>query len=274
MRVKLRSVLVLLTTIFVLDDAHAKEAKSPDDGLAQRAARLAAAYPDTIATADARTVTLKNGRRLAFTDGVPGKSFDDWLARPSIDDMFAQSYDPGSALPPPFRHDPGRARNAEFFDAIYGDCRTDTVRAHLVDVVWLPTKASATIKATRINGVADRLAAISRELDQLPDSFLKYLTPLGGTYNCRVIAGTDRTSAHGHGIAIDLAPDVSDYWRWAKPDADGRIPYRNRVPLEIVAIFEKHGFIWGGRWSHFDTMHFEYRPELLTPVALSPARAP
>src|SRR5690242_16362928 len=27
--------------------------------------------------------------------------------------------------------------------------------------------------------------------------------------------------------------------------------------------FEQHGFIWGGRWAHYDTMHFEYRPELL-----------
>jgi hypothetical protein len=35
------------------------------------------------------------------------------------------------------------------------------------------------------------------------------------------------------------------------------------MPEEIVAIFEKHGFIWGGKWYHFDTMHFEYRPELL-----------
>lgn len=26
---------------------------------------------------------------------------------------------------------------------------------------------------------------------------------------------------------------------------------------------EKHGFIWGGCWYHYDTMHFEYRPELL-----------
>ena len=32
--------------------------------------------------------------------------------------------------------------------------------------------------------------------------------------------------------------------------------------MEIVRIFEKHGFIWGGRWYHYDTMHFEYRPEL------------
>jgi hypothetical protein len=30
-----------------------------------------------------------------------------------------------------------------------------------------------------------------------------------------------------------------------------------------VAVFERHGFIWGGRWAHYDTMHFEYRPELL-----------
>jgi D-alanyl-D-alanine carboxypeptidase len=30
-----------------------------------------------------------------------------------------------------------------------------------------------------------------------------------------------------------------------------------------VRIFEKQGFVWGGYWYHFDTMHFEYRPELL-----------
>jgi hypothetical protein len=41
------------------------------------------------------------------------------------------------------------------------------------------------------------------------------------------------------------------------------LPYRNAIPLEIVRIFEKHGFIWGGAWYHYDTMHFEYRPELL-----------
>ena len=30
-----------------------------------------------------------------------------------------------------------------------------------------------------------------------------------------------------------------------------------------VRVFEKHWFIRGGRWHHYDTMHFEYRPELL-----------
>nr|WP_310556777.1 M15 family metallopeptidase [Flavobacterium sp.] len=35
------------------------------------------------------------------------------------------------------------------------------------------------------------------------------------------------------------------------------------MPQKIVAIFEKYGFIWGGNWTHYDTMHFEYRPELI-----------
>jgi hypothetical protein len=43
----------------------------------------------------------------------------------------------------------------------------------------------------------------------------------------------------------------------------GKSPHRNRIPWEIVEIFEKYGFIWGGKWYHCDTMHFEYRPELL-----------
>jgi D-alanyl-D-alanine carboxypeptidase len=37
------------------------------------------------------------------------------------------------------------------------------------------------------------------------------------------------------------------------------------VPAAIVHVFEHNGFIWGGRWYHYDTMHFEYRPELLDP---------
>lgn len=38
--------------------------------------------------------------------------------------------------------------------------------------------------------------------------------------------------------------------------------YPNQIPWPIILIFEKYGFIWGGKWHHYDTMHFEYRPEL------------
>ena len=39
--------------------------------------------------------------------------------------------------------------------------------------------------------------------------------------------------------------------------------YDNKVSWRLVEIMERHGFIWGGKWHHFDGMHFEYRPELI-----------
>jgi hypothetical protein len=69
---------------------------------------------------------------------------------------------------------------------------------------------------------------------------------------------------HGYGAAIDISTRFADYWRWVSDDRT-RVRWRNRVPIQIVRIFEKQGFIWGGYWYHFDTIHFEYRPELLEP---------
>ena len=43
--------------------------------------------------------------------------------------------------------------------------------------------------------------------------------------------------------------------------------------MDIVRIFEKHGFIWGGRWYHYDTMHFEYRPEMIAIAKAADASA-
>ena len=57
---------------------------------------------------------------------------------------------------------------------------------------------------------------------------------------------------------------LSDYWLDHLDKANPKkIAYRNKIPMAIVEPFEKKGFIWGGRWYHYDTMHFEYRPELL-----------
>jgi hypothetical protein len=35
-------------------------------------------------------------------------------------------------------------------------------------------------------------------------------------------------------------------------------------------VFERQGFIWGGKWWHFDTMHFEYRPEIIAHAKSQP----
>ena len=225
---------------------------------------LVRAYPQHLSHIDSGDLVWRDGTRMPVDDGRGPKPFEQWLAAPDIEDMLQVAYPVGALAAPPARNsDPGRARNAAFFDRMYGDCRSGAVAASLVEIVWLPKKAGQRLKVTRINGVAEKLEAISTALDALPASFDQFLVPSAGTYNCRVIAGTSRTSAHGHGIAIDLAVKRADYWQWARPAADGGYPYRNAMPAEVVAIFEAHGFIWGGKWYHYDTMHFEYRPELL-----------
>lgn len=204
----------------------------------------------------------RDGTRMPLDDGVSGKSFDALLETADIEDMFAQRYPLGAPLaPPPHNADPGRARNEAFFMKMYGDCRRGAVDKTLVDVVWLPSKRAQRLRVTSVNGAAEKLAAVSRELDALPAKFTTYLEPSEGTYNCRVIAGTDRLSAHATATAIDIARAHGHYWRWSEPG--GGAAYRNEIPYEVVAIFEKHGFIWGGKWSHYDTLHFEYRPEIL-----------
>jgi hypothetical protein len=226
--------------------------------------RLVAAYPDFLSHVDGNALVWRDGTRMVIDDGQGTKSFEQWLAAPDLKDMLIPAYPLARAGTPPARlSDPGRARNAAFFDGMYGDCRKGEVTAMLVDVVWLPRKSGQKLRVTKVNGVAGRLAVVSRELDALPTSFDRFLTPSAGAYNCRTVAGTDRVSAHGYGIAIDIAVSASDYWRWTKPDGTGAYSWRNRVPWEIVEIFERHGFIWGGKWYHYDTMHFEYRPELL-----------
>jgi hypothetical protein len=225
--------------------------------------RLLKAYPDQLERIDGNELVWKDGTSTPLDDGKGDKPFDAWLEHPDIADMFAKPYPAGSAAVPPTKDDdPGRARNAAFFDKIYGNCRAGEVEKNLTSVAWLPAKTKQRLAFSKVNGAARALQAVSAELDALPASFDVYLYPSAGTYNCRVIAGTSRVSAHGHGIAIDIALPRAHYWRNAAPGEDGAIAYKNEIPMEIVRIFENHGFIWGGRWYHYDTMHFEYRPEL------------
>jgi hypothetical protein len=160
--------------------------------------------------------------------------------------------------------DPGRARVSALFEGLYGK-RARDVEAALENVDWLPHLGKKhVLKFNGRHGAAAALRRVSAELEQLPPRFHKFIEQTAGTFNPRTIAGTNRPSAHSWGIAVDLNVAWSDYWRWSvRPD--GTTLYKNRIPIEIVRIFERHGFIWGGRWQHYDTMHFEYRPELLHP---------
>ena len=223
---------------------------------------LVKAYPDALLRHDGSAIYWRDGTRMAISDGVAAKSFRELLRNASIHDQFRLDYPRGRlAKPPTVDDDPGRFRNEAFFDRLYGDCRRGEVRRRLVPIVWLPKSWAKKIYVTSVNGVAARLDAISREIDALPATLKRAAYPVAGVYACRPVKDTGRASMHSYGAAIDLNIARSDYWLWRK--ATDPIPYRNRIPQEIVDIFERHGFIWGGKWYHYDTMHFEYRPELL-----------
>ena len=163
---------------------------------------------------------------------------------------------------PGLNEDPGRIRYEPLFVKMYGDCRKGEVAKRLKPVAWMPARRGGTVSVTTVNGVNERLAAVVKDLETLPASLTKYLVPSAGTYNCRPIANTNRLSVHAFGAALDINTQFSDYWEWSKGPA-GSPKWRNRIPGEIGEVFERHGFIWGAKWFHFDTMHFEYRPEII-----------
>ena len=223
--------------------------------------RLVRAYPQALASHDDKQIVWRDGTTMLVDDGIANKPFEQMLRNASILDQLRLPYPRGNAAQPAVNDDPGRFRNEAFFRKMYGDCRTGGVQRHLVSIVWLPKSWGKSVQVTSVNGVADRLKEVSAEIDQLPPDIRRAAYPIAGVLSCRPVADTGKMSMHSYAAAIDLNLAFSNYWLWV---GKGRtIPYKNRMPHEIVEIFERHGFIWGGKWYHYDTMHFEYRPELL-----------
>ena len=249
---------VLATVVMLV----AMPALAADDGVDQAAAKAALldAYPGLFSIEE-NMLTWTDGTAMVWDDGK-AKSAEELLDAPDIEDMFHYVY-PGAALGalvPAADFDPGRVRNEAFFEKLYG-ASAKAVAAKVVSVKWLPRLGGGSVQMTTVFGIDGLIGKISEELQDSKE-LGKYGLKPGGGFNWRFIAGTTRLSEHSFGIALDINVGYSDYWRWAKP-VKGTIPYKNRIPLAIAALFERFGLIWGGRWYHYDTMHFEYRPELL-----------
>lgn len=78
-------------------------------------------------------------------------------------------------------------------------------------------------------------------------------------YNFRTVEGTEKLSMHAYGLAIDINPKDNP----AKPtkfsqfyNYDSKI---GKITPEVVAIANKHGFMWGGEIfkNFYDPHHFE-----------------
>ena len=214
-------------------------------------------YPDAGMKYKDGYIVFPDGERILYDDGKK-KSFTVRLDNSDVEDMFSMRYDTLSPKPG-YLSDAGRSRCEALFKKMYGKSASE-VSSRMETVDWFGQK----IKFTKVNGASRQLRKVAAELKTKPH-LAKYLKP-ASTFYWRNVRGAKRMSAHSYGIAIDINVKMSDYWLWANKGKGetAKIAYKNRIPPELVRIFEKHGFVWGGRWYHYDTMHFEYRPEQLT----------
>ncbi|MBR0648261.1 M15 family metallopeptidase [Roseomonas terrae] len=252
---------LLLSGLAALAACRTGDAYGPEASTAGRAlTRLVSSYPDHLVRVESDSLVWADGTRMPTGEGQAARPFEVMLRDATIADQLRQTYEPGPVWrqPPPRDHSPGRLRHTPFFLKMYGECREGPSRRRQVQ--WMPRTRPQMLPVTTVNDVAGRLDRVIDRLEDLPDRLKAWLVPSAGTSNCRVVADTGLPSMHAFGAAIDIAVQHSDYWAWAR--SRGEPVYRNRIPPEIVEIFEAERFIWGGKWYHYDTMHFEYRPEL------------
>ena len=221
-------------------------------------------YPDHILGYENDKMIVTKYIYLDYDDKKE-KSHIQLINNADIQDMFLIKYKKGEAPSVIAKNDdPGRYRNERFFKAMYGNSEAEVIK-NLTIITWCPKLVNQQLPVTTINGVDKQLLKVSTELDEHPE-WADYLIS-AGTFNWRNIAGSSMLSVHSFAIAIDLNTAYSSYWLWDYPNADENTDiggFINQIPQGIIDIFEKHGFIWGGKWYHYDSMHFEYRPELLT----------
>jgi hypothetical protein len=204
-------------------------------------------------------VVMKSGSKLLYDDGRK-KEYKEKLSDPDLQDMLEQLY-PLSDIEELMEeyYDPGRIRVYTLLHDVYGITR-GKIQSNLVNV----SIGNQNCQFNKNNKAAESLQLIMTELMPLlktKPGIRRFVFPTSGTFNYRVISGTGRLSPHSFGTAIDLKSDKRDYWKWTPREQGQERLYL--YPREVVRIFEKYNFIWGGKWGHFDILHFEYRPEII-----------
>jgi hypothetical protein len=246
---------------------------------------LAAAWPDRIAeigSRDGEWMLRIDETWFAWAHGrlLPEAERARWQEYATL-----AFYDYPRGLPPLPVLDPEAASRLRASVAAEGRRPPRRSEKFLGSLLEAPNRVSTESRLVRIEvsgfsvtvheRLREPLSRVSRELDFLKrtdphvSSYMRTLDEMNG-YNYRFVEGTRSRSLHSYGTAIDLIPKREtgfSYWMWAMSKVPDwwTIPYEKRwmPPLAVVRAFERQGFVWGGKWLFFDTMHFEYRPEIL-----------
>jgi hypothetical protein len=222
---------------------------------------LHVAYPDYIESVTPYYIVWKDGTRMPIQSTAP---LLNWATRL----LFHLNPAAGQITLKEMQ----RQHYESVFKKMYGRSAAE-VQQKLRIIYWMPHIYGTRypLKVTTVNSIDKKLERISAELEKLPLSYFKFLANPAGSFYWRHVKGESYLSAHSFGIAIDINSHYSNYWLWDYQKTHHpltelryhKLIHHNRVPMRIVEIFEKEGFYWGGRWYFYDTMHFEYRPDLL-----------
>lgn len=238
--------------------------KNYDTEMKQDILIMMLAYPEYVVGIEKKSddevyLVMKSGKKIIYDDKKQ-KSHEEKLANPDIQDMLEQDYPLGTITEIMDKNfDPGRARHYELLSEVYGSSKS-AVEKNLIRLKYGYTNYQFNSR----NNANTALEEVLKELIPLAKTrgdIGSILYPASGTFNYRVISGTGRLSPHSYGIAIDLKSDKRDYWKWSSKE--GGKKRLGEYPKELVEAFEKNNFVWGGKWGHFDILHFEYRPEII-----------
>lgn len=225
---------------------------------------LKMAYPEYIVGIEVKEdgkvyIVMKSGKKIIYDDKKQ-KSQEEKIANPDLQDMLEQIYPLTTTRKLMDKNfDPGRGRVYELMGEVYGSNEAN-IKKNLTNVAI----GGRYCQFNKNNKAAEFLSAAIKEINELIKNnkqIAAFVYPTSGTFNFRRIAGTNRLSAHSYGIAIDLSGSKWDYWKWATAEQGQK--RLSTYPKELVEVFEKNNFVWGGKWGHFDILHFEYRPEII-----------
>ena len=160
-------------------------------------------------------------------------------------------------------------RSTDFLDALMGDTEHEIVEScswidfldHRVFMHELCREALGRVER-RIGDAGIESAEVRDFIQNIRIMF---------SMDRRRVAGSESLSYHAYGLALDIVPRSYGgrqvYWRWTSVWKNGwdRTPLSQRwaPPQAVIDAFEEEGFVWGGKWYHYDTIHFEYRPEII-----------
>lgn len=138
-----------------------------------------------------------------------------------------------------------------------------TAATHMVTIevpVWRSSgerKVAGAAKLTVNIKLAANVEAIFKEIFELPEQFPIAMV-VGFSYRKMVIpwvANNPYLSHHSFGVAIDINKAHNLFYKYA----DHRPNSKFKITPEVIEVFKKYGWSWGGEFKEgLDTMHFAY----------------